>query len=48
MLYKIVWGGILLFVLSGVVFLGTKGINVARRSVQMEVSTQNFFNKTAA
>jgi hypothetical protein len=44
MLYKIIWTGLVLFVVVGVIFLGTKGITVTKRSVQMEVSAQRFFD----
>lgn len=37
MFYKYAWIGLILLILAGTVYLGTVGITVSKRSVQMEV-----------
>ena len=42
MFYKAAWIGIFGLVIIGTVYLGTKGITVAKRSVQVEIPMQRF------
>ena len=42
MFYRVAWFGVFGLVLAGAVYLGTKGITVAKRTVQIEVPMQRF------
>jgi hypothetical protein len=42
MVYKIIWIGLGVFVLAGTLYLGTVGISVTKRSVQLEIPLQKF------
>lgn len=44
MFYKIAWAGLFLLALAGTIYLGTAGITVAKRSVQMEIPAQKLLH----
>ncbi|MDR3285780.1 MAG: hypothetical protein LBS83_03800 [Holosporales bacterium] len=44
MFYKIIYGIMAFVFLGGIIYFGTKGITVAKRSVQVEIPIQNFTN----
>lgn len=45
MIYKIAWVGLGLFLMAGVVYLGSIGITIAKYAVQMEIPIQKFIKK---
>ncbi|GHS91807.1 hypothetical protein AGMMS49949_02830 [Alphaproteobacteria bacterium] len=45
MVYKMIWIGLGVFMMLGIVYLGTAGICVVKRSVQMEVPLQTFLKQ---